>query len=445
MGDATIAPTNEEAADAWGGVLFDRWLQFRDVVTTQISPFSEEALRLYPPPEGGRALDIGCGLGDTTTRIAELIGPDGEAVGIDVGDRFIDTARTEAAESGIENVSYLHGDVQVADLGGPYDYAFSRFGTMFFANPVAALRNVRQVLAPGGRLCMIVWRRKLDNEWLHRGERVVEGFLAKPEETDEPTCGPGPFSMANADTTTDILINAGYEDIAMHRCDIAYKMGDDLDKAIELVTAIGPAGELIRLATADADEAAAARARAMVPDIEAALREAYAELATEDGTRAQASAWIVGATAPASLARALDQLDPVVVRVADEAQARAALADAVRRLLRLDPDLGEALEGCVEVVDGECDVAVARADVVWLGLAVVEGELEAVAVAGEAHEDVGGLVADGDAAALLEAELLVELNRAVDVGDPVAGVDEFGGHAGQATRPGAVVDSPADG
>jgi len=295
--DATIAPTNEEAAEAWGGVLFDRWLQFRDVVTTAIAPFSEEALRLYPPPEAGRVLDVGCGLGDTTTRIAELVGPGGEAVGIDVGDRFIERARQEAGEAGIANVGYLLADVQIADLGGPYDYAFSRFGTMFFANPVAALRNIKGALAPGGRLCMVVWRQKIDNEWLHRGERVVAEFLSKPDETDEPTCGPGPFSMANADTVTDILRHSGYEQIALHRHDIDYRMGDDLDKAIDLVTAIGPAGELIRLATNDADEAAAARARAKVPEIQQALRDAYSEFVTEDGARAQASVWIVSAVA----------------------------------------------------------------------------------------------------------------------------------------------------
>jgi len=293
-----IAPTNEEAAEAWGGVLFDRWLQFRDVVTTQISPFSEEALRLYPPPAGGKVLDIGCGLGDTTTRLAELVGPEGEVVGIDVGERFIEAARSEAADAGVANVRYLVGDVQVADLGGGFDCAFARFGTMFFASPVAALRNVREALVPGGRLCMIVWRRKLDNEWLHRGERVVEEFLAKPEETDEPTCGPGPFSMANADTTTDILVHAGYEEVAMHRCDIPYRMGDDVDQAIDLVMAIGPAGELIRLAMADADREAAERATRLRPQIEAALREAYSEFAGADGARANASAWIVSGVAP---------------------------------------------------------------------------------------------------------------------------------------------------
>ena len=66
---------------------------------------------------------------------------------------------------------------------------------------------------------MVVWRRKLDNDWLHRAEKVVEGYLEEPEETDEPTCGPGPFSMANADTTSDILQSAGFDEIALPRCD----------------------------------------------------------------------------------------------------------------------------------------------------------------------------------------------------------------------------------
>jgi SAM-dependent methyltransferase len=286
----SVAPTNEEAVEAWSGVLFDRWVAFRDVTTTQISPFSEAALQLHPVTPGSRVLDLGCGLGDTTLRLAEQVGPDGEVLGIDAGERFVDEARKEARAAGVANVSYAVGDVQVADLGSGYDYAFSRFGTMFFASPVAALRNVRAALAPGGRLCMIVWRRKLDNDWLHRGELVADRYLEKPEETDEPTCGPGPFSMANADTVSDILVHSGFEDIDLRRHDIEYRMGTDLDAAIALVTAIGPAGELIRLAGDRADE--------VRPRIEAELREAYAELERPEGVFAQASAWIIGARAP---------------------------------------------------------------------------------------------------------------------------------------------------
>lgn len=286
----SVAPMNEEAVAAWSGVLFDRWVAFREVVTTQIAPFSEEALRAHPPDAGARVLDIGCGLGDTTLRIAELVGPTGEATGIDAGDRFVEFARTEAAEKDVANVSYAVGDAQVADLGEGFDYAFSRFGTMFFAAPVVAMHNVRESLRPGGRLCMVVWRRKLDNDWLHRGELVVKRYLEKPEETDEPTCGPGPFSMANADTTSEILLHAGFEDVTLRRHDIGYRMGNDLDEAISLLTAIGPAGELIRLAGDDAT-----RVR---PEIEAALAESYGDMVKPDGVFAPASVWIVGARAP---------------------------------------------------------------------------------------------------------------------------------------------------
>ena len=85
---------------------------------------------------------------------------------------------------------------------------------MFFANPVQALRNVRRRWRRAGRLCAVVWRRKLDNEWVRRAESVVEQYLDHPEETDEPTCGPGPFSMANADTVSEQLKIAGFEEIS---------------------------------------------------------------------------------------------------------------------------------------------------------------------------------------------------------------------------------------
>jgi SAM-dependent methyltransferase len=286
----TVAAANEEAVEAWSGVLFDRWARYRDVLAVSIRPFSDAAYDLCRPEPGERVLDVGCGLGETTRALAGRVGPTGEVVGIDAGERFVETAADEADEAGLENVTYVTGDVQVADLGTDFDLAFSRFGSMFFANPVAALRNVRSALRPGGRLCMVVWRNKLANEWLHRGELVVEKYLDRPEETDEPTCGPGPFSMANADTTSDVLTAAGFDDIGLRRCDISYLMGRDLDKAIEVVMAIGPAGELIRLA---GDEAEKIR-----PRLEAELRDAYADLERDDGVWAEASTWIVTAANP---------------------------------------------------------------------------------------------------------------------------------------------------
>jgi SAM-dependent methyltransferase len=283
---------NEEAIEAWNGVLFDRFVRYRDIVTTGLGAHGERGLRAHPPRFGDRALDLGCGFGDTTRRIAELVGPEGSAVGVDAAPRFIEVARREAAETGVANARFLIADVQAGLPEGGFDYAFSRFGTMFFANPVVALRNVRRALAPGGRLCMVVWRRKLDNEWLHRAERVVERFLTRPDVTDEPTCGPGPFSMASADTTTDLLVRAGFEDISLHRCDLEIAIGADLDHAVEFVMALGPAGELIRLARSQGEQ--------LRPSIVAALREALAEFQGPSGStiRAPASSWVVGARSP---------------------------------------------------------------------------------------------------------------------------------------------------
>jgi len=183
---AEIAASNQEATDAWSGPLFDRFVRYRELVAAGLGAHGEAAMETHPPPDGARVLDVGCGFGDTTQRLAELVGSEGEAVGVDVSEPFIALARAEAEEAAAERVSFAVADVQVGDLGDGYDYAFSRMGIMFFANPVAALRNVRKALVPGGRLCAVVWRRKEDNQWVRRAELVVEDYLEHPEETDQP-------------------------------------------------------------------------------------------------------------------------------------------------------------------------------------------------------------------------------------------------------------------
>jgi SAM-dependent methyltransferase len=285
-----VALNNEEAIEAWNGVLFDRFLQYRHIVTAGLGAHGEEGLRAHPPQPGERVLDIGCGFGDTSQQIAALVGPEGSVLGIDAAERFVERARKEAEAAGATNVSFMAGDLQVTEFEQSFDYAFSRMGTMFFANPVPAMRNVRQALVPGGRLCMVVWRRKLENEWMHRAETVVEEFVQEPEESDEPTCGPGPFSMGDADVTSQILLGAGFEEVSLRRCDIEIQTGSDLDEAVEFAMALGPAGEVIRLAGEEAER--------IRPQIVAALREALAEFEGPNGVWAPASTWIVGAKAP---------------------------------------------------------------------------------------------------------------------------------------------------
>jgi ubiquinone/menaquinone biosynthesis C-methylase UbiE len=280
--------------EAWNTVLFDKFCRFRDTLTTGLSNHGDEALRQLSLPKGARVLDVGCGYGDTTQHIARQVGPSGEAVGVDCAANFIDVARREAKEADIANATFLVADVQTDDLQGPYDYAFSRFGTMFFNMPVGALRNIRRALKPGAGLTMVVWRRREDNAWAHKPELVVRELVpvVSHEETDQVHCGPGPFSMAGPDMVSDMLRSAGFVRIGFQRYDADVRIGRTLDNAIEFAMALGPAGEIMRLA---GDEGIRRN-----DEVVAALRDALAPHKRADGVWMPSSSWFVSAVNPAS-------------------------------------------------------------------------------------------------------------------------------------------------
>jgi SAM-dependent methyltransferase len=282
---------NVEQTAAWDGPLFDVWLRYRELVESGLRPLGETALALHPPPPGGRCLDIGCGLGDTTFRLAELVGPEGSARGLDVAPRMIAIANADLERKAAPNVSFAVADVETDDLDGPYDYAFGRCGVMFFAHPVPAFRNVSRHLAPGSIINLIVWRRKLDNEWLLAPELAVQKYLDHPEESDVPTCGPGPFAMANADVITEQLKHGGFEDIRLARRDVLYQLGADLDEAVEFSMALGPAAEILRQWGERIDD--------IRPKIATDIRQALAPFVTPDGSvRGPASVWIASGRKP---------------------------------------------------------------------------------------------------------------------------------------------------
>src|SRR6476469_8200547 len=150
-----IATANEEAIEAWDGPLYDRFVQFRHLLVTGLGGRRDKGMNLIAPRQGERALDVGCGFGDTAQQLAELVGPSGSVLGVDASPRFIETASAEAEQAGVRNVRFEVADVEANAFAESFDLAFSRMGTMFFANPVAALRNIRKALVPGGRLAMV--------------------------------------------------------------------------------------------------------------------------------------------------------------------------------------------------------------------------------------------------------------------------------------------------
>lgn len=284
--------SNSIIIEAWNTVLYKKFCRFKHLLVDGLSQHSDAAFERYGHPEGARVLDVGCGFGDSTLRIAKRVGPTGEAVGVDCADNFIRDAEAAARKEGVANARFFVGDAQWGDLRGPYDYAFARFGTMFFEMPGAAMRNVRKALKPGGSFTQVVWRRREENPWLHEAELRVREIvpIVSHEETDQVHCGPGPFSMSGPDMVSMMLRGAGFERITFERFDCDICIGRDLDDAIEFAMALGPAGEIIRLAGEEGEK--------RKPQVVASLKEGLAPFARPDGIWAPSSTWFVSATTP---------------------------------------------------------------------------------------------------------------------------------------------------
>ncbi len=290
MTQATLPETgfdNDDTIKAWSGVLFDKFLRFRRVLTRGLGVHGDAAIARYCNGEYSRVVDLGCGFGDSTMKLS--MQAKFEAVGLDVAPRFIDEARQTALSRGLHKARFAVVDVQSEALGGKYDLAFSQFGTMFFSRPVAAMRRVRESLTDQGRLCMVVWRTREDNPVAYLAETIARRILPEIVESDEPTCGPGPFSMASANVVSDILQAAGFRSVTLERHDAPLHVGADVDEAVDFALELGPAGELLRLSGSSG--------QLLRPELSAALAEALAKFSTEDGICMPSSAWLVTAQA----------------------------------------------------------------------------------------------------------------------------------------------------
>jgi ubiquinone/menaquinone biosynthesis C-methylase UbiE len=279
-----------EFVDFWNQVLVPKFVKYKHILVDGLTHHSEAVFPALPVREGDHVLDVGCGFGDTAIKLAHRVGPSGRVVGVDCCEAFLDYARADAAEAGLVNVSFIEGDALAMDFEPQYDFVFSRFGTMFFSNPVAGLRNMRKALKPGGTMTHIVWRTRDDNPWLSMAKDVVLNFLPPPGD-DAQTCGPGPFSMSGQEMVTQMMEAAGYENITFKRVDAPVLVGRTVEDAMNFQLAIGPAGEVFREAGADAESKR--------PEIEAALAAAIdAQKKATDGIVMDSSSWVISATNP---------------------------------------------------------------------------------------------------------------------------------------------------
>jgi ubiquinone/menaquinone biosynthesis C-methylase UbiE len=289
MSTANIAETRSEFVDFWNEVLVPKFVKYRHILVGGLTHHSAKVLPSLDIGKGDRVIDVGCGFGDTAIEFAKRVGPSGSVLGVDCCEAFLRYGRADAKAAGLDNVEFIEADVQTHRFEPVHDFCFSRFGTQFFENPVAGLRNMRATLKPGGTMTMIVWRAIDDNPWLGVPKKVVLQFLPPPGE-DARTCGPGPFSMADPEVVTKQLEIAGYADIRFERIDAPLMVGNDPDDAVQFQLALGPAGEVYR--------EAGNRALERHDEIAAALRAELAKHQTSKGVVMGSSSWKVTARNP---------------------------------------------------------------------------------------------------------------------------------------------------
>ncbi|GAA4610695.1 class I SAM-dependent methyltransferase [Actinoallomurus liliacearum] len=229
-------------------------------------------------------LDIGCGIGQTT-RAAARTARAGGALGIDISASAVARAREIARTEGLGNVTFENADAQVHRFPQErFDLAISRFGTMFFDDPVAAFANIGRTLRPAGRLVMMVWQPRERNEW----NVAIRRSLAGPDgPAAAASAGPDPFSLADPPAVKEILGAAGFADIAFTDVHEPVYYGPDVAAALDWVHGFTCTGEALKRL----DPAAAAR-------VVGRLREMLSAHLSDDGVWFDSRAWLITARRP---------------------------------------------------------------------------------------------------------------------------------------------------
>jgi SAM-dependent methyltransferase len=224
-----------------------------------------------------RVLDIGCGTGQSTRQAARAA-VRGSALGVDVSEQMLADARRRSDEQGVRNVSYLLADAQVHRFPpAGFDLCLSRFGTMFFTDPVAAFANIGRALRPAARLVLLVWQHQDRNEWSYAIRRALGATAASPPPA-------APFSLADPATATDILAAAGFVDVRLADVHEPVYYGPDRASAYDMVLCLAEPKRLL----AELEGAAADRARDR-------LRALIADHDTGQGVYFDSRAWIITA------------------------------------------------------------------------------------------------------------------------------------------------------
>ena len=272
---------NSEMNELWNGPASQAWVSAPDRYDRMLGEFADlalEAARLQP---GERVLDVGCGSGALSRAAAEQVGGDGRVTGVDISAPLLEVGRTRSGGA----VDFEHADAQVHDFPeAAYDAVISRFGVMFFDDPVAAFANLRGTTARSGRLAFVAWQAAPLNEWVMTAIGALIPHVGIPELP--PPGAPGPFAFGDADHTRGVLEKAGWTDVQLRGVETTLLVGGAAGVDSVMAFYEEDAFGKMMLAKATPEQRA---------DALGALREAVEQRIGEDGLRQAAAVWVVTA------------------------------------------------------------------------------------------------------------------------------------------------------
>lgn len=276
---------NEQQIEHWSGKGGAHWAAEQERYDRTLAPYTDHIMRAVGAAPGEQILDVGCGNGAVSLALARTVRPGGRVVGVDIATPMITRARERAIAEDLHHLTFIEADAQTHSFDPNFDGVVSRFGVMFFDDPVAAFANVAGSLRSGGRLAFACWRDLLINEWIMVPASAALQHVPMP---DLGTPGaPGPFSLSDPDRILNVLEKAGFTEITMTDIDEPEWLGDDLDDALAFLQRSDMADTLL----------AGANLRTLKRVWES-VREALAPYVQADGVWLGSAAWLVKAKRP---------------------------------------------------------------------------------------------------------------------------------------------------
>jgi len=245
---------NATQIEFWNGETGQNWVSHDALMEAMLQPLGEAVMDSLSLQPGEHVLDIGCGCGHTSLSLADRVGAEGSVTGIDISAPMLAVASQLAAEHNTwhNSVQFLEADAQTHRFTPEsYDAAFSRFGVMFFEDPVGAFTNIRASLRPSGRLAFCCWQPRAVNPFMTVPAMAALELLPAPPEIPPRT--PGPFAFEEADYVTEILNKAAFEHVAVTplRQPLTFGRGMSLEDIVERLVEIGPIAQMVREAPED--------------------------------------------------------------------------------------------------------------------------------------------------------------------------------------------------